>query len=72
MNTTRAAIAHIICPLEELPGYCDKCARLKGCPDEWEDLAEKVDAIIRYMKDDALQRIAKELGYIAEGLRKAH
>lgn len=50
--TIRAAIAKIICPLEELPGHCDTCARGKGCPDEWPDVAEKVGAIIAYMKEE--------------------
>jgi|TARA_R100000049_G_C1946216_1_gene91456 predicted house-cleaning noncanonical NTP pyrophosphatase (MazG superfamily) len=39
----REEAARIICCLSDDPKECGRCARDKGCPDSWADVARKVD-----------------------------
>ena len=45
----REGIAKKICPLVDYEDQCVRCSEGKGCPDEWEDIAAKVDSILTYL-----------------------
>ncbi len=45
-DKTREKIAKEICPLVSMQGECERCQKGEGCPDEWPDIASKVDAIL--------------------------
>lgn len=61
----RETIAKIICCLADDKGECGRCRKGKGCPDEWSDVAEQVDQILKLLSTNTRQQLIEEIEKIA-------
>lgn len=53
----REQIARIVCCLSDNPKECSYCRAHKGCPDEWSDVAARVDEILSLIRPEPPEEV---------------
>ena len=55
----RELVAQKICCL--YPRDCEDCKKGKGCPDEWDEIKEQVDATLQVIKEQGYRLVTEEM-----------